>query len=201
MEKVFIPANSAESEFTEKKSRFISMALPISDPDRIREIIKDVRHSHPRSRHVVWAYILGDSRSVFGLSDDGEPHGTAGKPVLEVLKGSGLTDILLLVIRYFGGIKLGTGGLVSAYTRSAQDVLAKVDQLEKIPKTLFRLSYPYTFHDQFKKVIREDGGEILKELFETDVTLEIELPDDKRELCSRKIRDISSGAVDLSTCE
>lgn len=201
MERVYIPSHSAESEFVEKKSRFISMALPVSDPDRIRSIIKETKMAHPQSRHVVWAYLLGNSRSVFGLSDDGEPHGTAGKPVLEVLKGSGMTDILILVIRYFGGIKLGTGGLVQAYTKSAQDVLLKVEPLEKIEKTRFRIICSYHNYDQIKKAVLQKKGEFLNETFESEVSLEIELPDISIISCSDLIRDISSGSSNLAEIE
>ena len=101
----------------EKKSRFISLLYPVPDDHEVKKILKELRKEHPDSRHVVWSYVLGDAGTLYGLSDDGEPHGTAGRPVLEVLKGSGLTFAALFVIRYFGGIKLGTGGLVSAYTR------------------------------------------------------------------------------------
>ncbi len=201
MEKVFIPSGVETSEFTEKKSRFISLCMPAEDPEEIRRIIKDVRKEHPQSRHVVWAYILGDSRSLFGMSDDGEPHGTAGKPVLEVLKGSGMTNILILVIRYFGGIKLGTGGLVSAYTRSAKDVLEKIVPLEKIARSRFKLHCPYNYYEQVKKEILLQDGSVEKEDFGTDVTMEILLPEGQVEECTVHIRDISSGCLTLKKME
>ena len=197
MEKIFIPAGPAESEFLEKKSRFISRIIPTDDPEVIRSIIRETRKEHLQSRHVVWAYILGDSRSIFGMSDDGEPHGTAGKPVLEVLKGSGMTDILVLVIRYFGGIKLGTGGLVSAYTRAAQDVLKQVEPLEKIASSRYSFSCPYTFYDQVKKAVLQAKGSIINEIFETDIKIEMNLPDEMYQKCSDTIRDITAGSLIL----
>lgn len=201
MERVYIPSHSAESEFVEKKSRFISVALAVNDPDRIRSIIKETRMAHPQSRHVVWAYILGNSRSVFGFSDDGEPHGTAGRPVLEVLKGSAMTDILILVIRYFGGIKLGTGGLVQAYTKSAQTVLEKVEAIEKIERTRFRIVCSYHNYDSVKKAVLQEKAEISNEEFGSDVSLEIDLPDDKIVSCSDLIRVISSGSSNIKKIE
>jgi len=197
MEKKFIPSGPSESEFTEKKSRFISLLFPVSRQDEIRDILKKTRQAHPQSRHVVWAYILGDSRSVFGLSDDGEPHGTAGRPVLEVLKGSGLTDTLILVIRYFGGIKLGTGGLVSAYTRAAQDVLTRTERQEKISRTGYDLTCPYPLYEQIRKSLVHHGGIIDSEDFSSDVRISFSLPDAETEDCSNEIRDISSGRVAL----
>ena len=181
-----------------KKSRFISHCIPVDDADEVRRIIKETRKAHPQSRHVVWAYIIGDARSVFGMSDDGEPHGTAGKPVLEVLKGCGMTNILVLVIRYFGGIKLGTGGLVSAYTRAAKDVLEKVEPLEKIAKTSFTLFCPYGQYEQIKKTLLSLEGTIEKEEFGTDVTLDFTIPDRQIDICSDLIRDITSGSIILN---
>ncbi len=201
MKKILIPSNKAESEFIEKRSRFISIVLPVEGADEIKGIIKETRKAHPQSRHVVWAYILGDSRSVFGLSDDGEPHGTAGRPVLEVLKGSGLTDALILVIRYFGGIKLGTGGLVQAYTRSAQDVLDKVVPLEKIEKKDFYLNCSYHLYEQIKKAVQSEAGEVVKEVFGADVKMEIQVPDERAGKCAESVRNISAGTVTLNEFE
>ncbi len=197
MEKVLIPSGPGESEFQEKKSRFISLCLPVDDAEQVRGLLKETRNAHPQSRHVVWAYIIGDARSVFGMSDDGEPHGTAGKPVLEVLKGSGMTNILILVIRYFGGIKLGTGGLVSAYTRAARDVLETVEPLEKISRTECSLVCPYSLYEQIKKTLLSSEGIIVNEDFETDVTMEFSIPDRHMEECTTLIRDLSSGGVVL----
>ena len=201
MKKILIPSSKAVSEFIEKKSRFISIVLPVEDADEIKGIIKETRKAHPQSRHVVWAYILGDARSIFGLSDDGEPHGTAGRPVLEVLKGSGLTDTLILVIRYFGGIKLGTGGLVQAYTRSAQDVLDKVIPFEKIDKTDFYLNCSYNLFEQIKKAVLSEGGEVIKEVFESDVKMEIQIPDERAERFAESVRNISAGTVAVMRVE
>ena len=201
MKKILIPSNKAESEFIEKKSRFISLVIPVNNAEEIKAIIKEIRKAHPQSRHVVWSYILGDSRSIYGLSDDGEPHGTAGRPVLEVLKGSGMTDILILVIRYFGGVKLGTGGLVQAYTRSAQDVLEKIIPLEKISKTGFYLNCSYHLYDQIKKAVLAEDGEIIREVFEADVMMEILVPDEKAGRCADNVINISAGTIELKKKE
>ena len=132
---LLIPARINQTEFTEKKSRFISRACHVQDSEEARAIVKEIKQEFPDARHVVWAFICGKDRSVFGYSDDGEPHGTAGRPLFEVLKGSPFTDTLVTVTRYFGGIKLGTGGLVSAYTRAGQDVLAGLPFNELVDRT------------------------------------------------------------------
>ena len=195
MEKIYIPSSREKSEFQEKKSRFISLCIPVENAEQVRSLLKETRTSYPQSRHVVWAYLLGDARSVFGMSDDGEPHGTAGKPVLEVLKGSGMTNLLVLVIRYFGGIKLGTGGLVSAYTRAARDVLEKVVPLEKISRQEFSVVCSYHLYEQIRTAVISTEGIIENEVFGTDVALQFSVPDRRIEECSSLIRDLSSGGI------
>ncbi|HSG29611.1 MAG TPA: YigZ family protein, partial [Candidatus Krumholzibacterium sp.] len=119
-----IPEGRFECEMTVRNSKFIGLGVPVSDPEEAREIIRDTRETHPGCSHVVYAFITGGARTeVSGMSDDGEPKGTAGRPVMEILKGSGIVDVLLMVVRYFGGTKLGTGGLVKAYGDCAREVV------------------------------------------------------------------------------
>ena len=115
---------SARSETLVKKSRFIAEIFPVKNQQDVRALLKAQKQKYADSSHVVHAFALGKNAEIMGMSDDGEPAGTAGRPVLAVLKGSGCTDILLTVTRYFGGTLLGTGGLVKAYTQAAQSVLA-----------------------------------------------------------------------------
>jgi uncharacterized YigZ family protein len=197
MKKIMVPAGSYESEFTEKKSRFISRLYPVDDDHEVKSLLRELRKDHPESRHVVWSYVLGDGGTLYGLSDDGEPHGTAGRPVLEVLKGSGLTYAALFVIRYFGGIKLGTGGLVSAYTRAAQEVLALAESVERIERIPVALSCTYSQFERIRSVLLERDLKDLKEEFSDAVVLEGDLPLREFEDCYREILDMSSGAVEL----
>ena len=192
-----MPAGIVESEFTEKKSKFISLLYPVADDHEVKKILKTLRKEHPESRHVVWSYVLGDGGGLFGLSDDGEPHGTAGRPVLEVLKGSGLTYAALFVVRYFGGIKLGTGGLVSAYTRAAQDVIALSETIEKIDRCSVALSCSYSQYEGIKSVFMQRDLVELKEEFSDAVVLEGLLPCRELEECRREIMDLSNGSVEL----
>ncbi len=197
MNKIMVPAAVFESEFTEKKSRFISLLYPVSDDHEVKSILKALRREHPESRHVVWSYVLGDGGTLYGLSDDGEPHGTAGRPVLEVLKGSGLTYAALFVIRYFGGIKLGMGGLVSAYTKAAQAVLAGAESVEKIERISVALSCSYSLFEGIKSILLQRDIVDLKEDFSDAVVLEGELPEREFEECRREIQDQSHGSVEL----
>jgi len=124
-------AKPAVYEFTEKKSKFIGLCFPVQNEEEAIAYINEIRKEHKSATHVVYAFSIGDS--IQRSTDDGEPSGTAGRPVLEVIKNSGLNNIIVLVVRYFGGILLGTGGLVRAYTASAQGVLQVAEKAEIIP--------------------------------------------------------------------
>ena len=140
-----VPLESRTLELFVKRSRFIAKAEKVSSPEEVKPLVRRRREEHPGCSHVVWAFVTGPPKSrTMGLSDDGEPKGTAGRPVLEVLKGSGITDTLVTVVRFFGGTKLGTGGLVRAYSDAARGVLENIPTEELIPgpATSCRLSLP-----------------------------------------------------------
>ncbi|WJG10116.1 YigZ family protein [Aliiglaciecola sp. LCG003] len=141
-----IPAKSAESLYEIKKSKFIAMATYVTNREQALQALSAIKAAFPDARHHCWAYLLGnpDSPISAAMSDDGEPSGTAGKPILNVLQHKGVGDIILVVTRYFGGIKLGAGGLVRAYSTSSQLVM------EKLVTTTMRLLIPVTVVAQFK---------------------------------------------------
>ena len=201
MKKIMIPAKKVQSEFSVKKSRFISMVFPVENDMEVRSKLKELRAEHPSSRHVVWSYVLGDAGTLYGLSDDGEPHGTAGRPVLEVLKGTGMTYVALFVIRYFGGTKLGTGGLVSAYTQAAQDVLALVDSVEKIEYSEYSLSCSYAQYEGVKTILLENEVLDCAENFSEDVKISGKVPQRNIEDCRRAVKDFSQGSVEITIFE
>jgi len=192
-----VPGHEAASEIQIKKSRFIGLVYPVETDREVKSLLKKLRGEHPGSNHIVWSYILGDSGTLYGLSDDGEPHGTAGRPVLEVLKGSGLTYIALFVIRYFGGIKLGTGGLVSAYTEAAQEVLALVEQKEKVDYAGFTLTCSYSLYEKTKELLQNREIVDLEEKFTDEVELRGRIPKVHIPCCSDEIRELSNGRVFL----
>lgn len=141
------------AELIIKKSRFIAEIFPIENQVEAREILKNQKQKYADSSHVVHAFISGLSGEVSGLSDDGEPSGTAGRPVYDVLKGSGITNIMLTVTRYFGGTLLGTGGLVKAYSEAAKEVLAIAEAETYIPRISFSFSAPYEIYEPIKRSI------------------------------------------------
>lgn len=193
MKQIKIPEKKHSVELVVKKSRFIAVVEPLSDYKTVKERVKQIREDNPGCNHVVYAFFSGDDRSQSGLSDDGEPHGTAGRPVYEVLKGSELTDVLLTVTRYFGGTKLGTGGLVSAYGQSAKNVLDGLPVIEKIYTIKVRISMDYGLYDKVRKIADEIGALEVKEDFSTEVVLTAQIPVEKRDEFDRQINDISRG--------
>ncbi|MDC7240410.1 MAG: YigZ family protein [Spirochaetales bacterium] len=201
MKKVMVPSEKGTSEFTIKKSRFISHLYKVADDGEVKQLLKTLRAEHPQSRHVVWAYVLGDAGTLYGLSDDGEPHGTAGRPVLEVLKGSGMTYAAVFVIRYFGGIKLGTGGLVQAYTQAAQEAVAEVEAVEKIDYTSVLLECSYSQYERIKGLLQGHEAREISEDFAENVTISAEIPDRNIEACGSDIFDFSQGSVEIMTAD
>lgn len=140
-----IPEGFLERETEVRKSRFIARVLPVSGRDDVRAMVARARVDHPDARHVCWAYQIGrpGSAAEAGMNDDGEPSGTAGKPILNVIQHKGLGDVAVVVIRYFGGIKLGAGGLVRAYAGATERVLADVGRVVQKPMALVRVAMSF----------------------------------------------------------
>lgn len=192
-----VPTKPAHAELEIKKSKFIADTCAVTTEAEARVHIEEKRAAYPDASHVVYAWILGDSGSIFGMSDDREPRNTAGRPVLEVLKGSGLTNILLTVVRYFGGTKLGTGGLVHAYSGSAKEVLALQESEEKVLKVNFSLNIRYDLYEQAKIIIiHHHAGKLIEE-FATEVTIKGELPESSVGSLKKALQDLSSGKAIL----
>lgn len=197
-EEVFVARGTAETEFTEKRSRFIGNAAGIESREEAEAEIKKRRREYPGCTHVVYAFRIGPpAGETLGMSDDGEPKGTAGKPVLEVLKGSGLTNILLTVVRFFGGTKLGTGGLVRAYSRSAKETLEKVRRERYEIRVSFSITVPYDLYEPVKRYIESIGGKMRKEYFGTAVDISGEIGRNVVQLLETTIRDLSKGSVEV----
>jgi len=194
---MLIPKSPAEFEFEIKRSRFIALAIPVSTPSEARKLLNETKDSHPDAAHVVHSFITGKGREHQGVSDDGEPSGTAGKPVWEVLKGRGVTNLIILVIRYYGGIKLGTGGLVKAYGDAAKGVLDALETEELIEKSQFLLSLAYGIYESALLRIKEHQGEVLEETFDTGVTIQGSLPSSRAKDLEEVLKDLTSGRAEL----
>jgi len=192
---LLILRQGTRAELTVRKSRFLAEATPVDSAESARELWRERKRLYSDCNHVVFAFICGPQGGVMGCSDDGEPSGTAGRPVLEVLKGSGITNVLLTVTRWFGGIKLGTGGLVRAYTESAQLVLSDPPTAELVPLTRFTLGLSYLHYETVRRRFPEFGAEITGEEFAAAVTLSGVLPSANFAAFAAAVRDLTGGAV------
>lgn len=161
----------AESEFTEKRSRFISAAAPVKTQQEADDFIKSRREAHRDARHTVYAYILRDGYQKY--SDDGEPQGTGGMPALEVIRRSGLTDVAVAITRYFGGILLGAGGLTRAYARGAADAISSASVVEYEPCAIVELVCDYGQYGRIQHIYPKMGARLLDSEFGGDVTLKL----------------------------
>ncbi len=187
----------AVSECVIKGSRFISEIFPVTTQNEAREMLKAQKTKYTDATHVVHAFTVGDTAGIMGMSDDGEPSGTAGRPVLDVLKGSGITNILLTVTRYFGGTLLGTGGLVHAYSGGAKDVLAVAKTEELVKKVNFVCVITYDKYDIIKRVSQEFHISNCIEDFQTDITINGTIYEAKKKLFADRVFDITQGKSEV----
>lgn len=192
--KKLVPAGRVRNEIEIRRSRFIATLAPASSVDEAKDFIESVREEFRDATHNVPAYVIGHGSSLTAhCNDDGEPSGTAGRPVLTVLRGSGLGDIAAVVTRYFGGVKLGTGGLVRAYSESVRQALDRLPRAQKIATHTIKAVIPYSFHQILKQSLAEHQAELLREEFLESVTLHLRLPSARLEDFQRRLADITAG--------
>jgi uncharacterized YigZ family protein len=193
-----IPAGQAQIELVILKSRFIANAQYTPTVEGAKAFIAEVSQTYPNASHHVYAFAVGYGASVtHGMSDAGEPSGTAGRPALAVVKGSGLGDVTVVISRYFGGVKLGTGGLVKAYTEAAQLVLAELPRTEKVEKQTTTLTVPYNLYERVKRLLEQYETEIDQEDFAAQVTLKLTVPRPNLKPLAADLAELSSGQIQL----
>jgi uncharacterized YigZ family protein len=170
-----VPGQETAIELQVLNSRFIAVAARVGTVAEAKAFIHRIRQEHPKAHHHVYAFVVGFGSSVIeGCHDDGEPSGTAGRPVLAVLRGSGLGDTVVVVTRYFGGTKLGTGGLVRAYGDAARQVLEDLPRVEKVEWKHVHLTVPYSHYELVQRLVSEHRGKIVAEDFAAEVALDLE---------------------------
>src|SRR6185503_4832614 len=197
-----IPLNEIRREHVVVNSRFIASLAPVFSTEEARAFISRIKKEFADASHNVPAYIIGGGNTVTDFcSDDGEPAGTAGKPALAVLRGSGLGDVAVVVTRYFGGTLLGTGGLVKAYTESTQLVVNAVGRGQRVPVNVAMVVIPYNLLERLRILVRRQRGEILEEDFAGDITLTLQFPVDVFELFQNELREISAGRLKVEVIE
>ena len=165
----------SEGYYTEKRSRFLSFALPVRTPDEVKTQLDIYRKKYYDARHVCWAYMLGPDRTTFRANDDGEPSSTAGKPILGQINSNNLTDILIIVVRYFGGIELGTSGLIVAYRTAAAEAIAAARIEERTVDETITITFEYPHLNSVMRIVKEDKPDVLVQSFELtcEMTLRI----------------------------
>ena len=165
----------SEGIYTEKRSKFIAIALPVRTHEQIKAYLEQYQKEYYDARHVCYAYMLGHERKDFRANDNGEPSGTAGKPILGQINSNELTDILIIVVRYFGGIKLGTSGLIVAYKAAAVEAIANAEIIEKTVDEDITVVFEYPFMNDVMRIVKEEGPEIIEQSYDMDclITLRI----------------------------
>lgn len=191
-----IPAGRHRIETVERRSRFLATADRTASVDEARAFIAEMRTEMPDASHHVYAFRVGyGPTETSGMSDDGEPSGTAGRPVLAVVAGSHLGDVCVVVTRYFGGTKLGTGGLVRAYTAAAQQVLAELPCSIRQERRRVALRLPYALYDGVLRMAEAHGADVADAQFAADVSLQLDLPEEAIEPFAAAVAEATSGQV------
>ena len=152
-----------EGYYTEKRSKFLAFAHHVVSVDEVKSILDGYRKKYFDARHVCYAYVLGADRGVFRANDDGEPSSTAGKPILGQINSAGLTDVLVVVVRYYGGVNLGTGGLIVAYRTAASGALADAEVVSQIVEEQVEYSFPYVMMNSVMRVVKDMSPRIVSQ--------------------------------------
>ncbi len=188
-------SKASEGYITEQRSKFISYAIPVRTPEEVKEHIDSYRKQYYDARHVCWAYMLGHERTNFRVNDDGEPSSTAGKPILGVINSNELTNILIVVIRYFGGVKLGTSGLIVAYRAAAQDAITNAEIIERTVDEDITIIFEYPFLNGIMKIIKEDNPQIISQQFDMDCEMTLRIRKGEAEKLKARLLKIDSTRI------
>ena len=198
----FIPLTEIRREHVVVNSRFIATLAPVSTIEAARAFLSRIRQEFADATHNVPAYIIGGGNTVTDFcSDDGEPAGTAGKPALAVLRGSGLGDVAVVITRYFGGTLVGTGGLVKAYTESTQMVVNAVGRGRRVPVYIALLAIPYNLLERVRLMTARHSGEVLDEYFAGDITMTLQFPVESFDRFQGELQELSAGKLKAEVIE
>lgn len=184
-------AASAQGLYKEKGSKFMAYAFPIDDESDVDPILKQLKKDHPKSRHACYAYYLGEDNETFRINDDGEPSGTAGKPIAGQILSHGLTNVLVAVVRYFGGTKLGTSGLTKAYKAAADDALTNSKTLVKNIVAVFEITCNYDQLKGVQKMISQENLRIVNQEFEDVCTFTLAVNANRKTEIEEKMKVLS----------
>lgn len=192
---------SGEGEYEEKRSKFLAKTYHVTSEEEAIAIVESVKKQYYDARHTCYAYIIGSDRGTVRAADDGEPQGTAGRPILQELESLGLYNCLLTVTRYFGGTLLGTGGLVRAYTQAAKDALAASEILDITVGIPLRIVYPYTLAGKVEYALRNSLGNVEHQEYGQDVTVDVLIPESGRSALKKELSELSNGSLPVEEGE
>jgi uncharacterized YigZ family protein len=161
--------------YTEKRSKFLAFAIPVESIEDIKTIVAKYQKDYYDARHVCYAYMIGPERNDFRANDNGEPSGTAGKPILGQINSNELTNILIIIVRYFGGIKLGTSGLIVAYKQAAAEAIANAEIIEKTVDEDIAFMFEYPFLNEVMRVVKEENPQIVSQGYDSDCTMTLRI--------------------------
>jgi len=167
--------SKAEGVFRDRGSRFLAYAYPVTEQDEIKPILDQLRKEHHDARHHCFAYMLGNERAVFRSSDDGEPSGTGGRPILGQINSFELTNVLIVVVRYFGGTLLGVSGLINAYRSAAESAIQNSEIIECTLKEYYEIKYPYDSMNAVMKILKEEELSQFEQIFDTLCSIKISI--------------------------
>jgi len=168
-------ASIAEGTYSEKRSKFLAFAIPVETVDEVKAYVAEYQKRYYDARHACYAYMLGAERTDFRANDNGEPSGTAGKPILGQINSYGLTNILIIVIRYFGGIKLGTSGLIVAYRQAAIEALENAQIIERTVDDDITFTFEFPMMNAVMKVVKDLNPQIISQGYDTDCTMTLRI--------------------------
>ena len=182
----------SEGIFSDKGSKFIAYIHPLASDTGLKEIVNQVKSNHPKARHYCWAFRLSPDRSVFRVNDDGEPSGTAGKPILNVILSNDLTNVLVVVVRYFGGTLLGVPGLINAYKKATFAAIQKSVIIEVAISSLYQICFDHLQMNEVMKIIKDEDIKIQNQLFDTICIMEVEVRQSAQERVLDRLRNIKN---------
>lgn len=186
---------TGESRYTEKMSRFLAFVFPVTTAEEAREEIKKLQNKYHDARHVCWAYVVGPDGKEWQLNDNGEPSGTAGKPILGQIRSFGVTNVAIGVVRYFGGIKLGTSGLIAAYREAARLALEDAGRQEMRKLTQLRITFPYVGADGVMKVSKMEGVRVVERSFDNTCGMTLEFPEGMKDEITGRLTKIDGVSI------
>ena len=184
-------AKEGSGIFKEKMSKFLSFAIKVENAEEAKSVVKQYQNDYHDARHVCWAYMIGADRKEWQLNDNGEPSGTAGKPILGQINSFGITNVIVLVVRYFGGIKLGTPGLIAAYREAARLAIEDAGVEEVHKKETIKVSFPYVSANEVMKVVKTEEIEVIERIFDNSCEMTLSFREDFAENIKGRLSKIS----------